>query len=109
MGGTKKVTITLFLLVLFLATFLFLFIYFVVSLLLSVFIVLLGKTKHHLKKMHQGREKGEELFVRSVRPHLSCPKHQPTGAPDPRPTCRPPPHDTGSTKDRVQSNSELQL
>lgn len=49
-GGTKKVTITLFLLVLFLTTFLFLFVYFVVSLLLSVFLVLLGKTKHHLKK-----------------------------------------------------------
>lgn len=49
-GGTNKVTITLFLLILFFTTFLLLFIYFIVSLLLSVFLVLLGKTKHHLKK-----------------------------------------------------------
>lgn len=49
-GGTNKVTITLFLLILFFTTFLLLFVYFVVSLLLSIFLVLLGKTKHHLKK-----------------------------------------------------------
>lgn len=62
MGGTKKVTITLFFFVFFLTTFLLLFIYFVVRLLLSIFLVLLGKTKYHLKKMHWGREKGEEMF-----------------------------------------------
>lgn len=104
-GGTKKVTITLFLLVLFLTTFLFLFIYFVVGLLLSIFLVLLGKTKHHLKKMHWGREKGEEMFSRSAHPPPFLPKakHQPTGAPGAHPASCLPPHDAGSpgTKDQV--------
>lgn len=71
-GGTNKVTITLFLLVLFFTTFLLLFVYFVISLLLSIFLILLGKTKHHLKKMHWGREKVEETFSTSACSHLSC-------------------------------------
>lgn len=68
-GGRRKVTITLFLLVLFLATFLFLFVYFVVGLLLPVFLVLLGKTKHHLKICTgEGRKGGRDVEQQRTSP-----------------------------------------